>query len=515
VQHFWSLAVEEQFYLIFPLLIVGVLALSKGSRRALGIALIGIAVGSTSLMMLFYNPANNARAYMGTDTRMAELAIGCLLAVLLCGRTDVARLWARKVLEVVAIGIFGVVLFLWSTVHIDAPWIYHGGIQLIALGFALVVWAATQRNGIFVAVLALPPLVWLGEISYGVYIFHWPIYLWLSESRSGLDPIPLFALRLAVTLLVAWASFKFIESPVRHGTRVTSWRPFIAVPVAVAAVAAGVIFVTADPPAARISLGHQSTNVAAITAQDPVRMYWTGDSVAQSMSLGLKTWAEKTGDMAMVDNTMVGCGVARGGSVRALGYEKHVYPECDARFDLWPAALADDKPDVVGMLSVLWDLGERQIPGDWKWRHLGDPVLDDYVRSELGTAADILGSTGATVVWFLAPQINPHYIPELIMGKPPYAEANPERVARYNELIREMAATRPFVVVADFPGYLDTLPGGQLAESLRPDGAHFSPVSTVEVGKWAGPLLDASGLAVKQRRQAAASAPATGQSRDS
>jgi hypothetical protein len=161
------------------------------------------------------------------------------------------------------------------------------------------------------------------------------------------------------------------------------------------------------------------------------------------------------------------------------------------------------------MLTSLWDLGDRMLPGDDRWRHVGDPVLDEYYLAEMGAAADILGSTGATVVWFMSPAVDPKYQPQLFMGKPPYHEADPARAARYNELLREMAATRPWVVLADLPSWLEKQPGGQLAPELRPDGAHFSPTSTLSVGAWAAPLIEAAGEKVKDQRRAAETAPTT------
>ncbi|WP_334145160.1 hypothetical protein [Rhabdothermincola sp.] len=144
--------------------------------------------------------------------------------------------------------------------------------------------------------------------------------------------------------------------------------------------------------------------------------------------------------------------------------------------------LAERRPDYVVVLSCLWDVAERRIPGDRTWRIPGDPVLDDWLRRSIGESIDVLASTGARVVWLTCPYISPVYSPQNFMGRGPYKEADPARTDRWNQLVREVAATRPEVVVWDLAGLLERIwAGGQLDPQQRPDGVHFTEQSSYDV----------------------------------
>ncbi len=257
VQHFWSLAVEEQFYVVFPLIAVGTLYLARGRRWLLALVTVELIAGSTVIMRFIHHPGEPPlRAYFGTDTRAAELLVGVLLALVLIGPKGLRRLptalrWLVNLLGAAALGV-SVVLWFVTREYDDR--LYEGGLLGIAVLAALVVASATQAGSPVSWVLGLRPLAALGRISYGVYLFHWPLFLWMNEQRTGLDGGPLFALRMAVTVGLAVLSYHLVEQPIRLGTRspaqllLTGWAN------ASVAVAAVVVLASTASPAPHVTV---------------------------------------------------------------------------------------------------------------------------------------------------------------------------------------------------------------------------------------------------------------------
>jgi peptidoglycan/LPS O-acetylase OafA/YrhL len=248
VQHFWSLAIEEQYYVLFPLLTAGLLAFGRGSRRMLFVGLGALAMVSTLLMIGLYTPGEDtARVYYGTDTRAVELLAGALLAVVLAGRPELLARIPRRVVTLAGAAALGLTLIWWINVEQTSPWLFGGGLTVYALVTVVILVAAlvvgpVQRG------LATEPLRQLGRISYGVYLYHWPVYLWLSPERAGVDGWPLFLLRLGVTLAISVLSFRFVEQPVRTRRKLIGDRRWLAAPVAVTGIAAGVLLLGAAGP---------------------------------------------------------------------------------------------------------------------------------------------------------------------------------------------------------------------------------------------------------------------------
>ena len=241
VQHFWSLAIEEQYYLFFPLLMAGLLAFGRGSRRLVFMVLGALTLGSTLLMMSLYTPGTDpARVYYGTDTRAAELLIGALLAVLLAARPHLLARIPRRALTAAGIAVLVVTAYWWMTVEQISPWLYQGGFTFYALTTAVLL-AVLLVPGPVQRALATEPLRQLGRISYGVYLLHWPIFLWLTPELTGLAIVPLFGLRLAVTIPAAVLSFRFVEQPVRTRQILVGPRYRLVAPAAVLVIVFGVV----------------------------------------------------------------------------------------------------------------------------------------------------------------------------------------------------------------------------------------------------------------------------------
>ena len=222
LQHLWSLAIEEQFYLAWPLILGLVLKFWRPSRIKLALGILAAAAASSLLMAALYRSgADPSRVYYGTDTHISGLLVGAALAIFappwrLRGKTG--RM-APATLEIAGVvGLFAMVWCFVSVTEFDDA-LYRGGYFLFAFVAALVVVVAVHPAArLSHGILASPPMIWIGKRSYGIYLWHWPVYL---VTRPGddipLTGIPLFLLRIAITLGIAAFSYRFIEMPIRNG----------------------------------------------------------------------------------------------------------------------------------------------------------------------------------------------------------------------------------------------------------------------------------------------------------
>ena len=220
--HCWSLAIETQFYLIYPLILLGIYKLvkSRGEGRAnrgllfAGVTLL-LALISVILMIVLFDPQQDAsRVYYGTDTRAFSLLFGALLAILWEYRMVPRRLSASVNMVLGSVS-FAVLLVMTIAINGSSNFWYRGGQFFGTILTVLMVYAVSGRKTWLSRFLSNPVLKWIGDRSYSIYLWHYPIILLISKGIKASWWITLIEIVLSVVL--AELSYRFIETPIRHG----------------------------------------------------------------------------------------------------------------------------------------------------------------------------------------------------------------------------------------------------------------------------------------------------------
>lgn len=220
--HCWSLAIETQFYLIYPLILLGIYKLvkSRGEGRAnrgllfAGVTLL-LALISVILMIVLFDPQQDAsRVYYGTDTRAFSLLFGALLAILWEYRMVPRRLSASVNMVLGSVS-FAVLLVMTIAINGSSNFWYRGGQFVGTILTVLVIYTVSGRKTWLSRFLSNPVLKWIGDRSYSIYLWHYPIILLISKGIKASWWITLIEIVLSVVL--AELSYRFIETPIRHG----------------------------------------------------------------------------------------------------------------------------------------------------------------------------------------------------------------------------------------------------------------------------------------------------------
>jgi peptidoglycan/LPS O-acetylase OafA/YrhL/lysophospholipase L1-like esterase len=231
LDHLWSLAVEEQFYLAWPwLLLAGLLIVRKLRRsRAGGVAwlalpTLAVAACSAWAMLALYHPGfDPTRVYEGTDTRASGLLIGAALAMVWPSRRPAPGRAARLLLDTGGVaGLAVIAVLIWRTGQYS-PFLYRGGLVLLSLASAAVIAAVATPRAVTGRVLGWSPLRWLGVRSYGIYLWHYPVIVLTSPANTG-ENLVRAAWQTAATIVVAALSWRYLEEPIRRGALARLWR---------------------------------------------------------------------------------------------------------------------------------------------------------------------------------------------------------------------------------------------------------------------------------------------------
>jgi peptidoglycan/LPS O-acetylase OafA/YrhL len=488
--HTWSLAIEEQFYLLWPLAVFAVFGgLHRfGSRRHpapydrrrltwLGV-FCGVGALASAAWMWILTPAHGSldRAYYGTDTRAQALLVGAALAVaMMIFSSRTARV--RRVGAGLAVGGFLAAAALWYLVPYTSTLAFHGGFLLVSLASAaLVAGVVLAPAGAVARALSLRPIRYVGTISYGAYLWHWPIFLVMTPERTQLSGWTLFASRTAVTLAIAAASAQLIELPIRRNA-LPPRRALVGIPVAAALSLTLVALptVSASPASAPTPIRAVDASKVRPGIGPPVRVLLVGDSMAGSLGAALASEAGAYG-VQIINEGYPGCSVSTDSDFRFLAYSNPPGAPCragrpEALLDRWRQWVNEFRPGVVVYLGRV-DLMDQNFGG--AWTSIGHPAFDRFLQSQLRLGISTLGARGARVVLMTSP----YYDSTAQSGGASVSEDSPARVVLDDRILEQVSTSEPGVSV--FPLGTIVSPGGRYRQDVRgvnvrcQDGVHFS-----------------------------------------
>ena len=512
LRHAWSLAIEEQFYLVWPLLTFACLRLGRGRTRPLTVLCLVGTAASVTAMGLLYTSADPNRAYYGTDTRAQALLIGALVAIYLANRakrpSPASQNWSYAVQLVGLVGA-GVCVYLFAVASDSASWMYPWGFVLFELSAASVILAMTQpvRTPLH-ALLSLQPIRWVGQISYGLYLWHWPVSIALSPGTTRLSGWNLVGLRVGVTFAAATLSYYLIELPIRHRTFLKGWRARVALPVGFATVASVLLVGTAGatpPPRYLVASPNQvlktkapprtPSTPTASTASDGIPapsgpVLLVGDSVADTLSSALASTAANHG-VQLSAAVRPGCGVITGTPVAPDGTVVSWGKACSDATPSYEVQQAQDSHAKVIVVLSTWEDADRIVNGTLV--KFDSPQADGVWFTLLDQMRTRLTSQGAKLLLVVMPP------PAEFSDNGPADADAVHRMVRLAQLYERYAAARPGVGLVNLssivcakgppcPEFVDGI-------RLRPaDGGHFQTAGAA----WVAPrLYDAIAVAAE------------------
>jgi peptidoglycan/LPS O-acetylase OafA/YrhL len=505
LQHTWSLAIEEQFYVLWPLLVLAVLwavGRAVGRRRAplarpastsarltalLAVTLTGAVASAIETALLFDGGRGLNRVYYGTDTRAGGLLIGAALAIALARRRHAAQLgdlgvdadrrptrraWRRAVSIASAGALVGLLTEMYLSSGSSA-WLFPYGLVGLDLVVVAVIAAIELMPGSLAdRVLSVAPLRATGRISYGLYLWHFPLFLWLNVAATGVSGVALLCLRVGVTVAVSLLSYVLIEQPIRQRRRpvwlARGLAPLGGLAAAAALLAAsaasamstGVVVADGVPsglaghqPACTVSLrdtsqygeapiarNHLTSFVTTSLGRHPLlwngssdrtyhtcaprRLLFIGDSLAFALGTPMLDDEQRYG-VQIANAAIIGCAFStRGQIIGVNGTSAAPDQGCGDALARW---VADERR--FHPAEVVIELGYRD-EFDWRWHghdvHLGQPAFDAYVQSRIDAYVRALGRHGTKILFLSVPYTDP---PAQADGSPsPAASATRHRI---------------------------------------------------------------------------------------
>jgi peptidoglycan/LPS O-acetylase OafA/YrhL len=514
LQHTWSLAIEEQFYLVWPLILGTLLWWAKGSIKVVIAFCTALAIGGAVWMAIVYDPSDVSRAYLGTDTRMPALLAGAALAAWLQLRGPTTSHRVRVAIEVVAVACGAVILFMWILLDGNSPVVYRGGLFLCSLcGCAVLASVSHPVRGPVAGFLSFRPFCWLGLISYGLYLWHWPVIVVLSPERTKLSGAGLIVIQITVSVGLAVVSYFLIELPVRHrGFGAWRWQPIVPI-AAVACIVATLILVTPQAPATaeqRAAAAVQDNSAEAVAQQanaplpiqtdEPVaraapdrakagrplprpvnrepRLLLVGDSVALSLGINLDLEPNRW-KTQIAQRAIVGCSLddESGRTRSAAGATRSEDPTCQSWPARWTSDVTQFRPDAV-LVAFGGLQTDARLLDDGQWHRPCDATFEAWYRRQWDDALQVLSSQGAVVYLALPAYIDlPTLYPDINDGfdcvKPTMRDAVAANAnARLVDLASWVCPTR------------QTCRDEENGFRLRFDGAHYAGQGASLANQW-------------------------------
>ena len=380
----------------------------------------------------------------------------------------------------------------WVVFGVESPTLYRGGFLAYALSSAAVVIAATaSRTNLIGRFLSLRPLVWIGRMSYGAYVYHWPIFLLLNAERTGLTTLPLLLLRTGLTFFIAWLSYRTVEQPIRYSSDRFPLRALLAGAAAGGALIA--VLAAVQHPGMKTNLetkfgfrrsrSRMSNEPFSPARKTADRFSFFGDSVALTLLPMSVDWLEDRG-MTWVPSggIKMGCALIDDAAFLARSGWGKVRPECRQWVEEWDRLLKQYPTDIAIIYAGSWDLLDRKLPNQKRVRAFGDSTYDELFRAKVEEVVSVMRSHGVHILWLTYPmtRFQPGRSKEFDVER----TADPKRYQRHNEILRQVAEEfNDSVTIIEFGSFLNSHPAGPYDKAIRPDGVHFSIAGANQMGR--------------------------------
>lgn len=556
LKHVWSFAIEEQFYLFAPLFLLA--GLKWGGRRGREILLVTSVLGALAsawwMARVHVVGEDPSRAYYGTDTRAQALFVGIAMAVAinLYGMPRTVR--GRTLAALLAYP--ATAWHLWAVLRIDQgdAWLFEdGGFLLVAVVAGIAMFGMSQDApwSPLHRLFASPPFRYAGRISYGLYLYHWPVYLLVTPERAGalfgtdrISGWPLLGIHLTITVAISVVSFHVIEQPFVQRRWPFNGRALLPAP----ALAAGSLTVVvilggllvaqvrrppevetrlvevaspagetdglgASPAESRLDdepgddagggdTGGGPGDDAETGATDDVRILVVGDSVMDQIGVALLDWVTLNPDAGVVvwNEAHIGCGTVREGEKRVPeGDEGPVGDICSD----WavPVSVAEaSEYDVVSWPTIVEAFAPDivlHVVSPWDVTDRRIPGVAGGEWTHVGEPAfdDYARSEyGEAIDLLTSGGASLHILEGAPLNRPIAPQNSPERIAALNDIVGELAAASgPSVTMVDYPGWVGEV-GSDRELDVRRDGVHLSDQGLDEIVPWL--LDDVLGLGV-------------------
>jgi peptidoglycan/LPS O-acetylase OafA/YrhL len=495
--HMWTLAVEEQFYIVLPLVFFATRrALVRHPVRASVIALIG-AVASTIWMAVLFSPTGDpTRAYIGSDSHAMGLLVGVAIGVLAgAGRPwDVftrrvqANRNATRIAPVLAAAALIVILVTMRVADDHSTWLFRGGFLVFALLCAVIVAVLVSMPEARISrVLRIPALVAIGVRSYSLYLWHWPVRVFVTPS-SGLHGAALFFVRLAISVVLAEISYRLIEQPFRVGALSQKWgsRGALTYFGVLTVVAAGLVMTVASPdplPPSSLAQGNGGPS-----GSSQLRVDLFGDSTGLVFGLGGRSASDQLA-LSVGGDAQLGCGLVQAGHVTG-GQVVKSPSYCGEWATRWRAAMRNDPGARLAVMAGAWEVFDQKTASGVV--RFGTPAWTDLITTSTRRALDVLTADGRTVYLFEVPCYGAGDGTNTLLTE----RGDPKRVDAVNAIFAKVAREVPHVEIVHWRTLV--CPGGHRAETVNgvdlflADQQHLTNAGAVEVWKWWLPQLRAA-----------------------
>ncbi len=508
LQHYWTLSIEEQAFAVLPLTLAAVALLAGTARLRRQAVVVGaVALVLVALPVVVHHDAD--AVWYSSPIRIGEFFGGVALALWMGASEQAGR--TRRLAGVGALSLAAVVATV-LLVPREAEWLYRGGMALFLVPTLGLLAAAARDEGLASTVLGWRPLALLGRWTFSIYVLHWPLFFVLDGARTGLAGWELATLRVGAAIALGAVLHVLVERPLMAATRVdgvdtglagaggrrrrlarmaAAWVPagwWRTKPAAAALVmsAIGLAVVGAlpsgDDPYEWERVEDESVAIAELRMfsddSGDVNVGIFGGSTALVLDLNGDRWFQQSDELAIRPGvSKLGCGLVRDGE-RIVSWDEDTWRAwveppskiCTNWPETWPYVAQLGELDVALVLLGAWDTLDFDLDGVGR-THVGTPIFDELLRDHLELVAERFRRAGVRQVQLATTPVIGRGDSGQIWEQRGLGDDHPDRVARFNELLRDFAAAHDDVEVVPYGEYVDAF-GEDGKSELLPDGVH-------------------------------------------